>query len=286
MPPSLTRRQIELLALIQGKPSQLGHEDLSDELHISIPTLNREIEALNKAGMKIQSRMKKPHLKEPLKPEQYQDLLSNYLSASSHVIGFPKSIVNICKKLKEKTLIIFRSIVQAIEHRKVLAITYKKQYYGEIVQRKVEPYDIIPTFNDWRLIAYSDGIYKQFLIENIQAIAILEERFNRIESYDLNNIFRNSITYWTGDEEYEVVLRVNRSAANIVQDTIWSEHQEVKKLPGGKIHLMLKVNSIPDIGNWVMGWGGAIEVIKPNELRRFIKKQANGILKAHQNKSN
>jgi len=278
---SLTRRQIEILALVQQNPGRLAHEDICSDFNIEIATLHRDIRALKKAGVEIISRKKKLKLKGSLKQDHYHQLLSSYLAASSHVIGYPKSIQNVCRKLKDKTLFIFRSLVYGIEHRRILTITYKKMYYGKIVNRKLEPYDIIPAFHDWRLIAYSDGIYKQFLIENIQAIAILEERFNRIESYDLNNIFRNSITYWTGDEEYTVVLRFNRSAAQLVKDTIWSEHQEIKKLPGGKIELTLKVNSIPHIGNWVMGWGGAVEVIRPTRLIRYIRKQANAIITKH-----
>ncbi len=279
MPLTLTRRQIELLSLIQQKPGQYGHADLCDELNIEIATLNRDIAALRRAGIELRSRKKKLQLRNPLEPEQYHELLSTYLSASGHVIGFPKSITNVCRKLQEKTLVIFRSLVHGIEHQKIITLTYKKQYYGEIVERTVEPYDIIPAFHDWRLIAFSDGIFKQFLIDNIQDIAIHDERFERNVKYNVNDIFRNSITYWTGEEEYTVVLRFNRSAARLVKDTIWSEHQKIEQLPGGKVELTLKVNSIPHIGNWVMGWGGAVEVVKPARLRKFIEKQAQEVLR-------
>ena len=279
MPHSLTRRQIEILALVQQNPGQLTHEDICSEFNIEIATLHRDIRALRNAGIEIISRKKKLKIKEFLKQEHYLQFLSSYLAASSHVIGYPKSIQNVCRKLKDKTLIIFRSLVYGIENRKVISITYKKLYYGEIVKRTIEPYDIIPAFHDWRLIAFSDGIFKQFLIDNIQDIEIHDERFKRNESYNVNDVYRNSITYWTGDEEYTVVLRFNRSAAQLVKDTIWSEHQEIKKLPGGKIELTLKVNSIPHIGNWVMGWGGAVEVVKPYKLKTFLINQAKEILR-------
>ena len=281
MPHSLTRRQIEILALIQQNPGKFAHEDLCSEFKIEIATLHRDIKSLRNAGIEIISRKKKLNLKNTLTSENYHQLLSSYLAASSHVIGYPKSIQNVCKKLKDNTLIIFRSLVYGIEHRRILTITYKKLYYGEIVKRTIEPYDIIPAFHDWRLIAFSDGIFKQFLVDNIQDIEIHDERFTRNGSYDINDVFRNSITYWTGDEEYTLVLRFNRSAAQLVKDTIWSEHQEIKKLPGGKIELTLKVNSIPHIGNWVMGWGGAVEVIRPTRLIRYIRKQANAIITKH-----
>lgn len=279
MPHSLTRRQIEILALVQQNPGQLTHEDICSEFNIEIATLHRDIRSLKKAGVEIISRKKKLKHKGSLNQGHYHQLLSSYLAASSHVIGYPKSIQNVCRKLKDKTLIIFRSLVYGIENRKVITIIYKKLYYGEIVKRRIETYDIIPAFHDWRLIAFSDGIFKQFLVDNIQDIEIHDERFTRNESYNVNDVFRNSITYWTGDEEYTVVLRFNRSAAQLVKDTIWSEHQEIKKLPGGKIELTLKVNSIPHIGNWVMGWGGAVEVVKPQQLKRYLEKQARDILK-------
>lgn len=279
MPHSLTRRQIEILSLIQQRPGQLAHEDLCEEFKVEIATINRDIKALKNAGIEIISRKKKLRLKGSLKQEHYYQLLSGYLAVSGHVIGYPKSIQNVCRKLKDKTLIVFRSLVYGIEHRRVLTITYKKMYYGEIVKRTIEPYDIIPAFHDWRLIAFSDGIFKQFLVDNIQDIEIHEETFIRNESYNVDDVFRNSITYWTGGEEYTVVLRFNRSAAKLVRDTIWSEHQEVERLPGGKVQLTLKVNSIPHIGNWVMGWGGAVEVVKPARLRKFIERQAREVLR-------
>ncbi len=276
-----TRRQIELLALVQQRAEGWEAEDLCDELSIEIATLNRDLRDLRKMGVAIYSRKRKIQLNQPLQSEQYHELLSLYLSASGHVIGFPKNIKNVSKKLKEKTLVTFRFLLHSIEKRYVIRIKYKKLYNGEVVWRTVEPYDIVPGFYDWRLIAYSDGIYKQFIIDNIQEVEITSDKFRRDKYYNLDVLFRNSISYWTAAEEHTVVLRFKKSVAHLVENTLWSDNQKIENLPRGEIKLTLKVNSIPQIGNWVMGWGGAVEVIEPTRLRRYVERQAKEILKIY-----
>jgi hypothetical protein len=151
----------------------------------------------------------------------------------------------------------------------------------ETVIRLIEPYDIIPTVRDWHLIARSDSIFKTFLVENIKEIKVLDQRFQRNPSYDVTDLFRRSFEYWSGGKEIEVVLQFKKRVASIIKNGIWSEDQEMKTLPNGSIILATKVNSLEEIGNWVMTWGGNVKVLQPERLRRHVVKKANGLAKTN-----
>jgi hypothetical protein len=64
-----------------------------------------------------------------------------------------------------------------------------------------------------------------------------------------------------------------RDAVRRAKETIWHPSQVAEPLSDGRLRLILRVGSILEIRNWVLGWGGACEVIRPADLRRDIQEE-------------
>ena len=64
-----------------------------------------------------------------------------------------------------------------------------------------------------------------------------------------------------------------RDAVRRVKEAIWHPSQVAEPLSDGRLRLILRVVSILEIRNWVLGWGGACEVLRPADLRRDIQEE-------------
>jgi predicted DNA-binding transcriptional regulator YafY len=78
---------------------------------------------------------------------------------------------------------------------------------------------------------------------------------------------------WSSAEPIEVELVFKRDAVRRVKEAIWHPSQVAEPLSDGRLRLILRVVSILEIRNWVLGWGGACEVLRPADLRRDIQEE-------------
>ena len=67
-----------------------------------------------------------------------------------------------------------------------------------------------------------------------------------------------------------VRLRFEPSVAHRVREAVWHRSQELTELPKGRLELAVTVNGIVEIQPWIMSWGGAVEVLEPEALRKAV----------------
>ena len=72
-----------------------------------------------------------------------------------------------------------------------------------------------------------------------------------------------------------------RDAVRRAKETIWHPSQRAETLPDGRLQLKLRVGSILEIRNWVLGWGGECEVVRPAELRRDIETEIRAMARTY-----
>jgi predicted DNA-binding transcriptional regulator YafY len=275
---SKERRQVELFSIIQTSKTALSIADLCASFDVEVATIQRDLRELRKRGIPIHSVRKGVQLLGKLDLKTYQQILSLYLASVGNVISYPKNISLTVRKLYGKSIDLFVALVNAIESRHVVRLTYYKMFDDDTVIREIEPYDLIPTSRDWRLIAKSDVYYKQFLIENIENIETLEKKFQRVKEYDSTDFFKNTFNYWRGSSEFDVVCRFSKKVAPIIKAEVWAEDQEIIQQKDGSIILKMKVNSLEQVGDWLMGWGGEVKVIYPTKLRKHLITKAQRII--------
>jgi len=65
-------------------------------------------------------------------------------------------------------------------------------------------------------------------------------------------------------------LRFFSPAAARVRETIWHPSQQLTDGPDGQVDMRVTVAGTVEIAPWILGWGDAVEVLAPLELRQRI----------------
>jgi predicted DNA-binding transcriptional regulator YafY len=270
-----------MLSLIEQSPARYSVRDLCERFQVEIATIQRDLSSLRGMGFLIHSANNCLKLFKPLTKENYEKLLSVYLPLSAEALGFPKNIPLSIKRLKEKSLTTFVSLVNAIEWRQEIEIRYLRVYDGKTVMRRLQPYQLFPTTRDWRLIGKSDGIYKQFIVDNITQIKVTSTVFKRDANFDLQKLFQYSFDLFKTDQPVTVELHFSKNAATAIENRVWSETQIIETQKNRDILLRMQIGDLDEIIGWVMSWGNGVRVVQPVELRNRIRKLAANILKEY-----
>lgn len=274
-------RQIEMLSLVEKNANSYSVADLCDIFHVEVATVHRDLRDLREAGHDIHSAKNKLILLKNLTEKDYRFLLSNYLTSASGIISFPKNISLTVKQSKGKTLEVFTGLVGAIGAREKIEIDYMRHQDSRLHKYVLEPYDIIPGNRDWRLIAVSDGIFKQFIIGAVKEIKRTGTSFKRTTEYSADEYYSGSFGFFSGKNVFEVVLEFKKNVGDVVSNRTWSEDQEVTRDDDGTVTLKMKVNSIEEVGSWVLSWGGEVRIVEPVQLKEYVIEKARGILKSN-----
>jgi predicted DNA-binding transcriptional regulator YafY len=125
------------------------------------------------------------------------------------------------------------------------------------------------------LLAWDEkaGAVRAYRLERMQDAQLLPETFRQPEEFDVARHLAGAWGIWGASQgdPVEVVLLFAPSVARRVQETTWHPSQELQQLPDGRIRLTLKVSSWLELRHWVLGWGEAVEVVEPAELRNSVR---------------
>ena len=273
-----TARQIEILSLIEKNPGVFAVADLCENFSVETATLQRDLRELRDMGFDIHSSKNKLSLLRPLSDSDYRTLLSIYLTSVGGIISFPKNISLTVKQLDNRTLQTFTALVAAIEQRERVDVSYVRHQDSRLMKYTLEPYDIIPGNRDWRLIAMSGGIFKQFIVGGIKEIESTGKHFVRSRGYSADNYYARSFGFFSGSDVFDVALQFDGKVADVIGNRTWSEEQELVRNADGSLVLKMKVNSIEEVGSWVLSWGGEVKILEPVELREYVLSKAKGIV--------
>lgn len=176
---------------------------------------------------------------------------------------------------------IFDTLAKATAHRRQIEMTYRKPGRTETELRVIDPYHLANINGEWYLFAYDHGRkdIRTFAPVRIQSVKKTGKTFERPDKFDLEKRLSGSFGVHSGQGDYEVVLRFNARAADLIREKKWHESQELRELKGGGAELRMKLSSLQEIERWVLSWGGDAKVLKPKELVDAVQQAAERILK-------
>src|ERR1700730_6635319 len=166
---------------------------------------------------------------------------------------------------------VLAALTTAWAERRQVIITYTIQ---DTFERRLWPLFIEPSAagHSCYLMAW-DPKPKQvrvYKVERISKIRVLEERFSPPLGFSPRDHLAGAWGIWSSADPVEVELIFKRDAVRRAKETIWHPSQVAEPLSDGRLRLILRVGSILEIRHWVLGWGGAVEVVRPAELRNAI----------------
>ncbi len=166
----------------------------------------------------------------------------------------------------------YLSVIQnALVSQFILSIDYKSYYKNEITKKRlVEPIGLCYYGFSWHLIGYClmREDYRDFRIDRIQNLNILNEKFERKNRETMEHYFKNLMS---ANDLIEMVVRFDKS--------IYSELQSLKyyfgfigeKVGESNVEITFLNNSISYVGGWLIKYGNKINIIKPASLINYIK---------------
>jgi len=218
----------------------------------------------------------KPLLSAIKKMEQsLPDTISLNLAEFGQAISFRTSVEPILD------LEIFDTLAKAVAQRRQLALAYRKPGQQKTEPRVVDPYHLANINGEWFLFAFDHARHdiRTFVPARIKSAAPTGKTFERPKKFSLEQRLRDSFGVYSGEGEFEVVIRFNARVADYIREKKWHESQQLRELKGGGVELKLKLSSLKEIERWVLGWGGDARVVKPRELAESVRATAQKILR-------
>jgi predicted DNA-binding transcriptional regulator YafY len=146
-------------------------------------------------------------------------------------------------------------------------------------------------FDPYRLLFVGGGLYvvgrvpkhagtATLAIDRLPSVVLSKTQFEVDATFDPQKCRQNAFgVSW--QDPIDVVLRFRAEQAPYVRERLWHPSQQIIELPGGGIELAFRAGGPFEIRRWILGWGDAVEVVSPNELRQEIKRILNSAAKIY-----
>ena len=176
---------------------------------------------------------------------------------------------------------IFDVLAKAVAQRQQLELHYRKPGHAA-ESRIVDAYHLANINGEWYLFAYDHARkdLRTFVPTRIQSVKPTGKNFERPQKFSLEKRLRDSFGVYSGEGEFDVVIRFNARAADYIREKKWHPSQTLRDLKDGGAELRMKLSSLAEVQRWVLSWGGDANVLKPKELVESVRTAAQKILQS------
>jgi CRISPR-associated endonuclease/helicase Cas3 len=140
--------------------------------------------------------------------------------------------------------------------------------------RLVEPYFLEPSLigHSSYVVARDRGLaeMRTFKLERITRAEQTSETYQIPADFDINRYLAGAWGIFHSGDPVEVRLRFYPPAAARVKESIWHPSQRLREERNGAVIMTVTVAGTVEITPWILGWGEAVEVLSPAELRQKI----------------
>lgn len=274
-------RAVELAAIVYERPGEYTENDLADMLGVSVQTLRRDAEKLRAMRVPIHSSRKYYELwKMPF--NELNDLICIYLSLNK--FDTIKNLKAIIARFKKGSVLhVFVKILKAIDKGKILIVTYGKDDKGNDIRKRLTPVWLSRQARNIYLVGLENDDperIRSLPLEKFKNIEFTDEKTKVKEFPDLNQYFSHAWGMFRSSKIFDVVLKFDKDAGKTLENKIYMQDQEVIEKDDHYL-LKMRLNISYEFAAWVMGWGGQVEVIKPEELRELVYERAKEIVKIY-----
>lgn len=275
------KRQIEILGLCLSEETQkpIITFDLAEYFQVEELTIKRDLQDLRSYGIDIHSHKKNGVcLDDELPKEKLVDIILHYVGLNHNDYALDKSTSLLVEKKGKDALSNLVLLQLCIDNSEIAKIDYNKM--GSIIEKEkvIEPLLIFQNEGSWRLIAGSEGIMKQYLIDKIVKVKSTGQRFEK-SVYKFSDLFKYSWKSWLGEEKHKIKLWLSPFWSDRVNPRMLVADQKISKNEDGSVIFECTVNSLSEIAGWIVSRGKGIKVIEPNQLKNVVIELAEGTLK-------
>lgn len=270
------QRQIEIVAFVYEHPDRFSDIELAERFFTSDTSIRRDMKALRDMGIIIHSR--KHAYRIELTPQQVNQLITTYFAFGNNETI--KNLPLVQEKFQQKTLSFFVNTVKAIREKKIIEIEYRSARNGRLQWRTVTPVTFYNAGKTHYLIGMHHTTPKMYTLERINDFRFSDQPSPIKEIPALSELFKYSWGSFTGGAVSKVKLLFNDDLEPYMSEKFWVENQEVRRTEHG-FEVTMNVKLSNELVAWIMGWGEAVKIIEPKELKDQVLQKAKAILQKY-----
>jgi predicted DNA-binding transcriptional regulator YafY len=181
---------------------------------------------------------------------------------------------------------IIEGITNALLEKKRVQITYWTPSREKLTKRKIEPYRLWFVNGAFYIVGYCH--YRKevriFLLDRIREVELTDETFTIPADFDFSQYTTKAFKVLAGDEDFEVVVKVNPLLRPQIMEQQWHPTQKVEELSDGWLKVSFRLSALDEIKTWIQGYAPFIVVEKPPELVEEVVNSFKEAIKLHKAK--
>jgi len=174
---------------------------------------------------------------------------------------------------------VMAAIQEALFQRCQLKVAYRSRGASRTQSWCVNPLGLVLREGIVYLLAtiedYED--LRQLVAHRVVSAAVIDEAVREQEGFDLDDYIRQGGFAYVEGGPVRLRMRVDPYAAEHLLESPISSDQRSKLLPDGRVELTATVVETKQLRWWLTGFGEALEVVGPAELRNAIAEQAEAV---------
>jgi predicted DNA-binding transcriptional regulator YafY len=175
---------------------------------------------------------------------------------------------------------VWKTICTCIEDSTALRMVYKTGHSGQTRDREVDAYGLVVNNREWYLVGwdhYRKGV-RTFFLPRIKSAKYTDKKFRVKDDFDLDRYLATAVdSHQSTGPIHHVKLRFTAEAAPAGEDFIWNRGQKTSKDQQGRLIVEFDTGALYAVQRQVLSWGGGVEVMEPEELRRNVVNAAGEI---------
>ena len=170
-----------------------------------------------------------------------------------------------------------------LEELRTSMLAFKKIQFDYPIKEEMKtitlnPYGLVIA-DKYYLVGYNEyvGDLRQYRVDKISELAILDEYFEKDEKFSLTEYSNNSFGVYQ-EKPIDIVLEFDKSVANDVLNYHFHPTQKIKQLENENIQVEFTSGGIYAICQELFKWGCSAKIQKPVELKNYYKRYLTDVL--------
>lgn len=163
-----------------------------------------------------------------------------------------------------------------LEELRTSMLAFKKIQFNYPIKEKMKtitlnPYGLVIA-DKYYLVGYNEyvGDLRQYRVDKISELAILDEYFEKDETFSLTEYSNNSFGVYQ-EKPIDIVLEFEKSVANDVLNYYFHPTQKIKQLKNENVQVEFTSGGTYAICQELFKWGCSVKIQKPVELKNYYK---------------
>ena len=167
-------------------------------------------------------------------------------------------------------------LLEAIQRKKKVWFIYTSFIKGQGKPRKVSPLFLKEYRNRWYLISYdpSQKDIRTYALDRMEDPKILEDEQITPQGFDAEVYFENAmgITSYKGEAK-KIIIHADEIASKYIKSQPIHHSQEIMKESKEGTYFTFKLLLSEELIRTLLSYGGEIEVIEPEDLKKALKER-------------